>query len=127
MSYIYSIYIVSYGSSIREFPVMWHSALLIQKLFLNSSIVFSLTCFLWYVCLVFFKSFFIFIIVLVGNIIALSNCSLFFVFHIWQSIAVVSVSTSFLVLDGSYKAEIVHMCCSEVYSFCIRFLKYFWR
>ena len=52
----------------------------------------------------------------------LSNCSLFLVFHIWESIVIVNVSISFLVLGGSDNAEIVNMCCNGVYSFCIRFL-----
>ena len=45
--YIY-IYIymspASYSSSVREFLVIVHNVLLIQKLFLNSSIVLFITC-----------------------------------------------------------------------------------
>ena len=72
---------VNYNSNVREFPVILHNVLLIQKLFLNSSIVLSITCCLWCVC-IFFKSFFM--IVIVGGIIALSNCSLCLAFYMWH-------------------------------------------
>ena len=48
-------------------------------------------------------------IVILGGIIALSNCSLCLVFHIWQSIVVVNVRTNFVVLSGNDKAEIVNV------------------
>ena len=97
---------VNYNSNVREFPVILHNVLLIQKLFLNSSILLSITCCLQCVC-IFFKSFFM--IVILGGIIALSNCSLCLVFHIWQSIVVVNVRTNFVVLSGNDKAEIVNV------------------
>ena len=65
----------------------------------------------------FFKLYFTFIIVLVGGIVVLSNCSLFLVFRIWESIAIVNVSTTFLVLGGHDNAKIVNMCCSEAVCF----------
>ena len=46
----------------------------------------------------FFISFLIFMITLVAGMIVSSNCSLFFVFHMWVSIVVVSVRGSFLFL-----------------------------
>ena len=61
-------------------------------------------------------------IVLVLGMMVSSNYSRFLVFQICVNIVVVSVSTSFLVFDGSDMADIVRICCIGVYSFCIRFL-----
>ena len=70
-------------------------------------------------------SFFMFIIVLVVVMIVLSYYGLFLVFHIWVSIAMVNVRTSFLVLGGSDNADIVNICCNDVYSFLVRFFNSF--
>ena len=93
--------------------------LMIQKLFLNSSIVLFITCYLQCVCIMSFRSFFMFMIVLVSGIIVLPNCSLFLVFYIWLSNVMVN---NFLILGGSYRTEIVNICCNSVYSFSVRLL-----
>ena len=56
------------------------------------------------------------------GVIVLSNFGLFFVFHIWVSIVMVNVRTSFLVLGSSDNADIINICCNGVYSFLVRFL-----
>ena len=109
---------VSY-SSVREFPVILHSVLLIQKLFLNLSIVLFIMCCLQCVCIMSLMSFFMFITVLVVSMIVLLNCSLFLVLHIWVGIAMVKVNIIFLVLDGSDNADVVNMCCNDVYYFLV--------
>ena len=68
----------------------------------------------------FFSSIFMFRITLVAGIIVSSNCSLFLVFHMWVSIAVVSVRVSFFVFGGSGKDDIVRICCNGVFCFCVR-------
>ena len=96
-----------------------------QKLFLNSFFVLSKTCYLRYV-------FFIFLLVLVGVIIMLSNCSLFLVFHIWESIVVVNVTISFLVLGQRLLICAVVVCSLFVSDFYnifgnnSRFFYFFW-
>ena len=64
-------------------------------------------------------------ITLVAGMIVLLNCSLFLVFHVWDSIVVVSVRVSFFVFGGRDKDDIVRMsnickdCKDELYSlFC---------
>ena len=64
-------------------------------------------------------------IVLVEGIIVLSNCSLFLIFHIWESIVIVNVCISFIVLGGNDNAEIVSVVVVRIF-FSIRFL-YFWK
>ena len=68
----------------------------------------------------FFSSIFMFRITLVAGIIVSSNCSLFLVFHMWVSIAVVSVRVSFFVFGVSGKDDIVRICCNGVFCFCVR-------
>ena len=68
----------------------------------------------------FFSSFLIFVITLVAGMIVLLNCSLFLVFHVWDSIVVVSVRVSFFVFGGSDKDDIVRICCNGVFCFCVR-------
>ena len=59
-------------------------------------------------------------ITLVAGMVVSSNCSLFLVFHMWVSVAVVSVRVSFFVFDGSDKDDIVRVCCNGVFCFCVR-------
>ena len=68
------------------------------------------------------RPFLILLIVFVVGMMVSSNCSRFLVFHICVSIVVVSVSTSFLAFGGNDLADMVRICCTDVYSFCIRFL-----
>ena len=69
-----------------------------------------------------FRSFLILIIVFVVGIIVSSNCSRFLVFQIYVSIVMVSVSKSVFVFGDNDKADIVRICCNDLYSLCIRFL-----
>ena len=60
-----------------------------------------------------------FIILLVVGIMVSSNCSRFLVFRMWVSIVAVNVNTNFFVFGGNDKADLVSMCCNDVYSFCV--------
>ena len=92
---------------------------------MNSFFVLSKTCYLRYV-------FFIFLLVLVGVVIMLSNCSLFFVFYIWESIVIVNVTISFLVLGQRLLICAMVVCIlfvSDFYNFFgndSRFFYFFW-
>ena len=68
----------------------------------------------------FFSSILILVITLVAGMIVSPSCSFFLVFHMWVSIVVVSVRVSFFVFGGSDKDNIVRICCTGAFCFCVR-------